>query len=110
MGARIDVGVDEALFEPFSWLSERANRHIDCTEATQDIAGGVALILELIESSDLAKDSGGRPILSTTKCGMLMRLAVTSLGLLSGHAEEIITWKNDKARAAGEAASKGKKQ
>lgn len=110
MGARIDVEVDEALFEPFSWLSERANRHIDCTEATQDIASGVALILELIESSEQAKDSGDRPILSVTHCGMLTRLAITSLGLLSGHAEEIITWKNDKARAAVGANNKGGKQ
>ena len=110
MAARINVAADKELFEPFSWLRVPLNRSIDCTEAAQDIASGVALILELIESSEQAKDSGDRPILSTTHCGMLTRLAITSLGLLSEHAEEIITWKNDKARAAAEENSKGKKQ
>lgn len=91
MGARIDVEAGKELFEKFSWLREPANRCIDCTEATQDVASGVALILGLIESSELAKDCGERPILSVTNCSMLMRLAITSLGLLHDHAEEIIS-------------------
>lgn len=102
MGARIDVEAGKELFEPFSWLREPANRCIDCTEATQDISAGVALILELVESSVLAKDCGERPILSVTNSGMLMRLAITSLGLLHDHAEEIITWRNKKSAAAAD--------
>ena len=102
MGARIEVDVDKELFEPFSWLREPANRYKDCTEVTQDISAGVALILELVESSDLAKDCGERPILSVTSSGQLVRLAITSLGLLHDHAEEIITWRNKKSAPAAE--------
>ena len=103
--AHADVELDKELFEPFSWLREPANRCIDCTKATQDISAGVALILELIESSELAKDCGDRPILSVTSSGQLMRLAITSLGLLHGHAEEIISWRN---KRSAEAAERGK--
>lgn len=87
----------DAHFSGFSWL-HKSPGYTTPIETTSDIANGVGLILEAIESSDLARGSGVSPVFSTADCGTLMRLAISSLRLLAESADAQIDDDNQKAR------------
>lgn len=88
----------DAHFSTFSWFGESPG-HYTITETAFDIANGVAVVLEAIEVSDIARCNNATPQFSVPDCGTLMRLAVSSLRLLAESAEAQIETANEKARA-----------
>ena len=97
------------LFKPFTWLSDAtiaasprrpavpSRRVLDLVADTQDITRGIGLLLQLLESDSLCKDSVDidgvevRPILGAVNQASLLRLAIVSLGMLEVRAEDELT-------------------
>jgi hypothetical protein len=90
-----DSETRKVIFKPFSWHHEKANSQQTFNELTQDISRGVANILEMIEVSELYGDpTNHRAVLSAHDCGILMRLAISSMKLLGDAAEDKISFAN----------------
>lgn len=91
----------DALFKPFSWhFDPKHSKDELLAVAAHDIANGIELALELIESDELALDAGDAQILNAGQRGVLMRFAITSARLLADSAYANIEFSNDRKRNA----------
>lgn len=82
--------------ELFSWLNPDA-RYLpgaQHAENTFDAAGGIALILGMVEASDLAAETEGKANLAANDRAMLIRLAMASARMLRDEARQHIDWLN----------------
>ena len=81
---------------PFSWLSPEAQYIPGArdAESTHDAAAGIALILEMIEASDLAAETDGQAELTPNDRAVLMRMAMTTARMLRENARKHIEWLN----------------
>lgn len=90
-----------SAFEPFSWVrGNLQGRDTKMLGMAKDIAGGVALALQMIERSNLDREHGDA-ILRVTECGTLERFAISACLLLEDAIQEHFDWIGDNA-AGGE--------
>ena len=113
------------LFKAFSWLADATidasprrpviphRGVLDLIAATQDVARGVGLLLQLLEKDSLRADEVDQhgdevpPIFSPSNQSALMRLAIVSLGMLDVRAEDALScanWQTSTDLAEGGAA------
>lgn len=103
-----------ASHEPFSFLlpALKHDQGAQFTADVMDLAQGIGLCLELVNSSSLDRamsvdadpQHGIRPILSECDTERLLRFATTAARMLAGAAEARISWLNDRASEAQAAA------
>lgn len=82
--------------EFFSWLTPEA-RYLpgaQHAENTYDAAGGIALILGMVEASDLAAETDGSANLTPHDRATLIRMAMASARMLHDEARRQIEWLN----------------
>ena len=87
----------ETAFTAFTWMdADRlqgaavdGRNLIALVNHAQDVAMGVAAIMELAVAHSMAEDSGEEPYLNRCDLGRLERLAIRALHGLSDHSEEI---------------------
>lgn len=91
---------DAPHFNRFSWLWGRDDPSLDLACAAYDIANGVSLIVQTLERIEISDSAGTPPMYCQTDCGVLKRLAITSLDLLRDLADQDIERRNDKHQAA----------
>lgn len=92
-----EIKPPETAFTPFAWMGADklqgaavdGRNLIALVNHAQDVAMGVAAIMELTTAHSLAEDSGDEPYLSRYDLGRLERLAIRALHGLSEHSEEI---------------------
>jgi hypothetical protein len=78
------------LFAPFSWLpAEAQSRDTPFIELTRDIACGIAMTLDLINTSEL-EEKDCIPILGVNARSTMLLFAKASANLLSEHADHVI--------------------
>ena len=82
--------------EAFSWYSDdlRKNPHVRTLGTIKSLAGGVAILLEILEADDLNADDlacFGR-VLDTRQAGSLMRLAITVSQCIEAECEASMDW------------------
>lgn len=80
---------------------------MDLACITKDIAEGISLVVNTLERVGIENMSDTKPMYDVNDCGILARLAITSLDLLVILADRDIERRNDKFRAA-KAAKEGK--
>jgi len=91
------------LFEPFKWHREEvfqpnvklpAYTIIRFLGHTQDVASGVATIIEINTRDDAEKESSANPqvLLSPNDHWQLSRLSIAALKMLSDNAHELTEW------------------
>lgn len=90
------------LFQPFEWIATRPNECMPSNlvttlaSQTRDIAGGVAVLVEIFERDDIdaeCADENGNdipPLIGATDRGDLMRLAVAALKLLAQQSASVL--------------------
>lgn len=95
------------VLKPFQWIDPHSCKdlpsHTVLTAAGQarDIAGGVAVLLQIFEQEDLDADfsddhGNDLPrILTASARSSLQRMAITSLRMLDGDMEKLIDWARD---------------
>jgi hypothetical protein len=83
--------------EPFSWLSDDAQRipGTRFVERARDTAAGIAMILELVERSEIEEARRETPHLGAWDRSGLMRFAIASARSLRDLAEEHQDWLNE---------------
>jgi len=97
-------------FEPFSWLSDDAQSfESDFVETAYDISKGITMILDMIQTSQLAEDAMEAgcdcvPILGGQAREDMLLFARQSANLLREKAWENIEMRNDSKRNGGRSA------
>lgn len=77
---------------------------LELAKQAQDVASGVALVLELLQRDDIEHEMREpQPILNNFYRGRLHQLALTSCSLLGDKAEAFISSADTRARAGGAA-------
>lgn len=79
-----------AIHHAFSWFPALARHYpeADFVAATHDLAQGIALVLEIVEQSDIARcNEGERPVLTVCDCAILLRHAIAA-----AHALHTLAW------------------
>jgi len=82
--------------ELFSWLKPDA-RYLpgaQHTENTHDAANGIAMLLEMVEASDLAAETEDGPSMAPNERATLIRLAMVTARMLRDEARQHIEWLN----------------
>lgn len=95
----------QSLFKPFSW-HQNPDYTFDerLAENAVDIANGIELALQMIESDELAPNIGNLPMLDPANHSVLMRFVIASARLLGESAERNIEFRNENRRNKGGAA------
>lgn len=90
---------DTAIFEPFQWHRDEVERAklpgraiMSFATKAQDISTGAKTILEILEADELAEDADRRRLLNEAHRGHLLRMVITSLGMLGETSDEIMEW------------------
>ncbi len=98
------------LFEAVSHFSDpQSDPSGGLIGRTWDITAGVRLVLEVIERDEMNIDNGQTPVLDSYQRGVLMRMTISSLGMLAHEADRFILEKNLRSvKAASEPAAKPK--
>src|SRR5450830_211327 len=90
-------------FEPFSWHGKPILANTDnLLETAKDVGSGIALVLQIIEDSELAEShDDGPPMFNAAYRAILLRFAMSSANLLSEAASNVIEWsiENEKSRS-----------
>lgn len=77
-----------------------------CSDA-KETADGIAVILEMVEQSQLDRsEDNQRPLLSGFAEGVLLRLAIRSATSLSSRCDDVMSWAYKYRTAEGRAAAK----
>lgn len=108
MSAAENTRPQPALHEHYSFLLPAARRlpRAEFVERTRDVVSGVALCLELIHSSNIARDvdaDSDTPILNVYDTDRLARFAIASARLLEHAANVDIQSMNDRDANSEEA-------
>ncbi|MBS0346638.1 MAG: hypothetical protein JSR69_09260 [Proteobacteria bacterium] len=101
------MSTPQNAFKPFSWLSPDAEYLPGAQHAadTYDAAKGIALLLEMVEESDLAIEGGGVPNFNPVQRSALLRMAMASARMLENEAWKHIGWLNTHGVARAKAAA-----
>lgn len=93
----------DSAHKPFSYIADDVERAglTEFVELTLDISGGIATCLELISSSDIARDCGELPTIGPTASASLLRLAMAASKLLQEDALQSVSFLNDCKRIKG---------
>ena len=94
-----------ALHQPFTWLhvSVQNDAHAEFLAMAKSMCTGVAVCLQLVAQSELARDNGSVPVLDIGDSESLLMLAIESAKLLSSAAEIEIDTINERAIKGGAA-------
>lgn len=91
-----------AVFEPFSWLSDDAKRYPMAVfvERAHDMAAGLALALEMVESAELNRMDpdaydGEVPVLDGCDTFIMLRFAIAAARSMHELAGKEISWLNE---------------
>jgi hypothetical protein len=70
-------------FKPFRWVPGKPrSAEVDLLGAAKDIVSGVALVLQIIESSEHQLDGGETPLFNENKIGTLQRFTISACNTL----------------------------
>jgi hypothetical protein len=91
----------EALFKPFDWMSDDlrkadrlASNTLELGHTVNDLARGVELVLQILEHDSMVKDGAPeeRPLFNDFHHGVLMRLAIASVGTIQASVDQHAKW------------------
>lgn len=79
------------LFRAFEWVGERDQ--VDTGRYTmlsniRDLASGVALALQIVERSELQKESGDVPIIDGATAVRFTRMSIAAMNVIEGYIDE----------------------
>jgi hypothetical protein len=90
-----------AAHKRFSWLDEQAQSDplARFVEQVKDVVSGVALVLEIVEMSDIQRKEASQrnpvaPIIHACDACTLRRFAITTSRMLAERAEDMCDWLN----------------
>jgi hypothetical protein len=84
------------IFQEFSWYEAGPKCHKEfLIQDAHDIANGIATIMGLLESSEMAIDSGDAPIIAPVGRGHLTRMVIASAYMLSSACSRQFQVSND---------------
>lgn len=100
------IANSEPFFKRFSWYAvDPQTADASLIHDARDLADGLSLIMDMVETNDLAKDLDEQPMLSPFHRGQLMRLAIASARVLASTCHthiEISNKRNRRQAGAGE--------
>jgi hypothetical protein len=97
------------LFKEFVWYADSGANEggARLIHDAHDMASGMAVILGMVEMSNISDDCTDTPILSPIHRGQLMRMAIASAQMLSNACEAHIQAANDRHLESAERAGAG---
>lgn len=97
-----------ALFKAFDWVPRQEQLgSYRMLSQVRDLAAGASLLLEIIERSELSKESGDAPIVSTPDALRLTRMSIAAMQVIEDKLDEHFGDMQDRAVALRKAAEEG---
>jgi hypothetical protein len=96
------------LFKPFTWVAPHLQRGpYDLLSDVRDVAAGTALLLEIVERSQMANENDEAPILDNFDVGRLMRMAIASMHFVEGRIDNHLAHLADPERCPASESTRG---
>jgi len=102
MPTQLNTSADPApVFKPFVWVAPRLQgAAYDQLADARDIAAGVAIALQMVESTQLEVENGDAPLLGERESSALMRMSIASMNLLRDRIDQQFEYMNKTGQAA----------
>lgn len=100
----------DPLFRAFEWVGEidqvDTGRYAMLSNI-RDLASGVALALQIIERSDLQKESGGAPIIDGPAALRFTRMSIAAMNVIEGYIDDHFDNMSDRGAERRQAEKQG---